>query len=780
MIIHSPIISGSLTFASGATFVLPSNGQYTGSFSGSVSGIGDTAEFSASLNSKIENLKIDTGSQDARLDSIESFTSSIDTTIKNKLNTENVISGSSQVLGGTGIVSSSAQIDSLFNIDGLVSSSTQVKDLLPAGTISGSSQVLNLTNNQLQNNSITIAGTSTSLGGSISLATITGNSSIVSGSSQVTTFLPSGVVSGSSQLTTEFDSRYLNTNGDGVVSGSSQVDLTQTTNYVSGIKDRLTAEGVLSGSSQLTTEFDSRYLNTNGDSVVSGSSQVDLTSTTNYVSGIKNRLNAETVISGSSQVDLTSTTNYVSGIKTQLNSNTVVSGSAQVVGILSQLNSYTASNDAKWSNLESNSGSFARTNSTNIFNGNQTITGSLFVSADLIVQGSSSIQNISSSVLNIGTNLVTVNTNSPSIRFGGLAVIDSGSGGGSGSFLYDSVQDEFIFVHKGNGTNVTSSVALMGPQTIDNVGNETYLTQNRVPKGFGNEHLVDSNITDNGTTITLGSNTTVSGTLLATGTTLISGSSQIDHNSTTNYSANRHIDHTTVSITAGQGLNGGGDISATRTLSVNSGSLLPYFSSSVFSTITGDVTINSAGVATIAADSVILGTDTTGNYVASLVAGTGVTITNNTGEGATPTIAIGQAVATTSEVQFAKLGVGGAHDATYELKVTGDIGATGDIVAYISSDERLKDNIELIYNPIEKVKQLRGVTWNWNDLASEAAKQSPNVGVIAQDVEKVLPMLVFDRENGYKGVDYSKLIGLLIEVVKEQQQQIEDIRIRLK
>ena len=141
MIIHSPIISGSLTFASGATFVLPSNGQYTGSFSGSVSGIGDTAEFSASLNSKIENLKIDTGSQDARLDSIESFTSSIDTTIKNKLNTENVISGSSQVLGGTGIVSSSAQIDSLFNIDGLVSSSTQVKDLLPAGTISGSSQV---------------------------------------------------------------------------------------------------------------------------------------------------------------------------------------------------------------------------------------------------------------------------------------------------------------------------------------------------------------------------------------------------------------------------------------------------------------------------------------------------------------------------------------------------------------------------------------------------------------------------------------------------------------
>ena len=715
MIIHSPIISGSLTFASGATFVLPSNGQYTGSFSGSVSGIGDTAEFSASLNSKIENLKIDTGSQDARLDSIESFTSSIDTTIKNKLNTENVISGSSQVLGGTGIVSSSAQIDSLFNIDGLVSSSTQVKDLLPAGTISGSSQVLNLTNNQLQNNSITIAGTSTSLGGSISLATITGNSSIVSGSSQVTTFLPSGVVSGSSQLTTEFDSRYLNTNGDGVVSGSSQVDLTQTTNYVSGIKDRLTAEGVLSGSSQLTTEFDSRYLNTNGDSVVSGSSQVDLTSTTNYVSGIK----------------------------TQLNSNTVVSGSAQVVGILSQLNSYTASNDAKWSNLESNSGSFARTNSTNIFNGNQTITGSLFVSADLIVQGSSSIQNISSSVLNIGTNLVTVNTNSPSIRFGGLAVIDSGSGGGSGSFLYDSVQDEFIFVHKGNGTNVTSSVALMGPQTIDNVGNETYLTQNRVPKGFGNEHLVDSNITDNGTTITLGSNTTVSGTLLATGTALVSSSAQID---------GTQIQNKSITI-AGTSTSLGGTITL-ATITGNSGIVS---GSSQLTTDFDSRYLNTNG------DGVVSGSSQ-------------ITLSSTTGFGTY----IDQALLTTSTVQFGKVGVGGASDATYELKVTGDIGATGDIVAYISSDERLKDNINLIHNPIEKVKQLRGVTWEWNDLASDAARQSPNVGVIAQDVEKVLPMLVFDRENGYKGVDYSKLIGLLIEVVKEQQEQIEDIRIRLK
>ena len=153
-------------------------------------------------------------------------------------------------------------------------------------------------------------------------------------------------------------------------------------------------------------------------------------------------------------------------------------------------------------------------------------------------------------------------------------------------------------------------------------------------------------------------------------------------------------------------------------------------------------------------------------------AGTGVSISSGQ-------ISIGQAVGTTSTVQFGKVGVGGASDATYELKVTGDIGATGDVVAYVSSDERLKNNIELISNPIEKVQSLRGVTWEWNDNASEAAKQSPNLGVIAQEVEKVLPQLVHDRENGYKGVDYSKLTGLLIEAIKEQQKQIDELKSRL-
>ena len=158
--------------------------------------------------------------------------------------------------------------------------------------------------------------------------------------------------------------------------------------------------------------------------------------------------------------------------------------------------------NSRLGSLEAKTGSLATTGS-NTFVGTQVITGSLYVTTDLIVQGSSSLQNITASAVSIGTNLINLNTANPAIRFAGLVIGDSGSVGGSGSFLYDSVQDEMLFVHRGTSTVVTSSVALMGPETYDNLGNETYLTNNRIPKGAGNEHLVDSNISDDGSKVTI-------------------------------------------------------------------------------------------------------------------------------------------------------------------------------------------------------------------------------------------------------------------------------------
>jgi len=236
------------------------------------------------------------------------------------------------------------------------------------------------------------------------------------------------------------------------------------------------------------------------------------------------------------------------------------------------LSSANTTQDGRITSLENKTGSYATTGS-NIFQGNQTITGSLFVSENLIIAGSSSIQHISSSVVNIGDNIITVNAQNPSIRFGGLAVIDSGSSPTvSGSMLFDSTNNQWIFVHQNQGT-VTSSVLLMGPETYNDLGGELYIAENRLVKSTGIEHLAASNISDNGTTVTMLSNTVVNGTFSATGTTLVSGSSQINHNTTTNYDANQHVDHTAVSITAGSGLSGGGTIASTRTLTLDTGSV---------------------------------------------------------------------------------------------------------------------------------------------------------------------------------------------------------------
>jgi hypothetical protein len=105
--------------------------------------------------------------------------------------------------------------------------------------------------------------------------------------------------------------------------------------------------------------------------------------------------------------------------------------------------------------------------------------------------------------------------------------------------------------------------------------------------------------------------------------------------------------------------------------------------------------------------------------------------------------------------------------------ITGSLYVTADVVAYYSSDERLKDNIELISNPIQKVQQLRGVEFDWKDGIPKAGQH--DYGVIAQDVIKVMPEIVNQRPDGFYAVDYDKIIGLLIEVVKDQEKRIKEL-----
>jgi hypothetical protein len=240
----------------------------------------------------------------------------------------------------------------------------------------------------------------------------------------------------------------------------------------------------------------------------------------------------------------------------------------------------------------------------------------------------------------------------------------------------------------------------------------------------------------------------------------------------------------------------------------------------VFSKVSGDITIASNGTATIAANSVSLGTDTTGNYVASITNGSYITGANGGSEGAALTIAVDATNANTASKVVARDASGNFSAGTITASLSGNAttattaststnvvctennstnettylvfvdGATGDQGAETdtaltynpstdtltagnfnsSSDINLKKDIEVIQNATEILKEINGVKFSWkeNDVKS--------VGVIAQDVEKVLPELVQTTDKETKTVNYDGLIGVLIEAIKDQQRQIDELK----
>ena len=90
---------------------------------------------------------------------------------------------------------------------------------------------------------------------------------------------------------------------------------------------------------------------------------------------------------------------------------------------------------------------------------------------------------------------------------------------------------------------------------------------------------------------------------------------------------------------------------------------------------------------------------------------------------------------------------------------------------WYTSDKSLKKDITPLENSLEKVKQLEGVSFKWKD------NEEKDIGLIAQDVEKIFPELVStNKETGLKSVEYGKLTAILIEAIKEQQKQIDELK----
>ena len=107
------------------------------------------------------------------------------------------------------------------------------------------------------------------------------------------------------------------------------------------------------------------------------------------------------------------------------------------------------------------------------------------------------------------------------------------------------------------------------------------------------------------------------------------------------------------------------------------------------------------------------------------------------------------------------------------------LNVAGDVVAYASSDIRFKNNITPITNALDKLSKIGGYTFEWNEISHKETGKK-DIGVVAQEVEDILPEIVDTRDNGYKAVDYSKLTALLIQSVKEQQVIIDNLKSRIE
>ena len=128
--------------------------------------------------------------------------------------------------------------------------------------------------------------------------------------------------------------------------------------------------------------------------------------------------------------------------------------------------------------------------------------------------------------------------------------------------------------------------------------------------------------------------------------------------------------------------------------------------------------------------------------------------------------------------------IGGDLIAKAQNDANGKISAENDVIAF-ASDKRLKENIIEISNPLDKIKQVRGIYYDWKENVKEKGfhpnRKKNEIGMIAQEVEKIIPQAIEPApfNNDYKTIKYDRIIPLLVECIKDQQKQIDELKNKL-
>ena len=705
MIIHSPIISGSLEFAEGSTFTLPDGGIYSGSFSGSL----QVHQVSSHILPDT-NEAYDLGSATNRFRDIYLSNN----TIK--------MPGGSIGINSDGAFTLS---DTSGNPVPVVTSEVKVAD-----PISGDIIILKVTDGKLQ----TVATDST-------------GSSIAN---------PSTSLSGS--FTGSFLGNVLSTNG--VVSGSSQVTITSTTDFSTFSGSLKTTDDALATVDaaqtvrldQLATasgSYDSHIASTANPHSVTAD-QVSLGNVTNES---KATMFSSPTFTGT-VAGVTATHVGLGNVDNTSDANKPVSTAGQTALDLKANLASPTFTGTPLSTTPSSNDSSTKIATTAYVQGEITdLIGGAGAAFDTLLEISASIANGDSDVVSlttvVGGKLVKAD-NLSDLTNTGTARTNLGVAIGTDVQAYNST----LAAVAGGTYSGDDSITTLGTITTGTwqgtAINATYL-DGQSGTNTGDETLSSVNalgITSVGTIAT----GTWQGTAIA--------DTYIASSATWNTASTDRLkwDGGDTGLTASTGRTSLGLVIGTDVQAYNA-----TLAAVADSTYSGDDSITTVG------------TISTGTWNGSVIASAYLDADTAHLSGTqtfTGAKTFSDTTASTTKTTGAVIVTGG-------VGISGALNVGGDVVAYASSDRRLKDNIVNIPNALEKVQSLNGVTWDWNDNADELQKTLSNVGVIAQEVELVLPQLVTTRDNGYMAVDYPKLTGLLIEAVKDLHRQVNELENKL-